>query len=401
MKKIVFALGIFLTTSSMFGNNQPYHINLSTGLNVFDDAEYLEDSAVYGVSATFYEKETLSYALQLGYERLTGVPYEGIRLSTDINRYSVNMLVDGEEELNVTPYLLVGGGYEQFSSLYEEYHDTKNQAFVNLGLGFKYRLSDYVNITLESKAIGQMDSKKLDYVTKVGLDVMFGGASTSKPMLLSGLEERKDVVREKKSLQKPKVLQPKVLQAKKKKWITPEVVEAMFSEKKETPSLPKEAEKEKSVMQMQAHLKALKEQMQASEEKLDQKLARLEALLVQKEREKALALQREKKKLLLEREKRLAFLEAEAKKRHAQKIAKLQAQKRARVKKLEAQAKAKREREAALQRAALRKAKRLEEEKRALKAKKEKEAALAAKFKEEQEKTDILHIANGMVVFAD
>ncbi len=176
MRKAILSLALILVTSVAAGENkQPYHLNVHTGLNVFDDESHLENGSLIGASATFYERETESYALQLGYERLSGINYEGIILDTDIDRYYINMIVDGDEELSITPYILLGGGYEHISRIYEEYTKTKSQGFLNAGLGFKYRLNDYFNITLEARAMGMLDSESVDYVSKLGLDFMFGG----------------------------------------------------------------------------------------------------------------------------------------------------------------------------------------------------------------------------------
>lgn len=456
MRKSILSLALILATYASAGDKQPYHVNIYSGINVFDDISQLENGSLVGLSATFYERETQSYALQLGYEHLGGIAYEGIVLDTDLDRYYMNMIVDGEEELNITPYILLGGGYENVSRVYEAYHDTQSQAFINAGLGFKYRISDYFNITLEAKTLGKLDSESIDYVGTLGLDFMFGGKWHKKAPILEALEKPKVIERAK---VKPAV--KKIKEAKKQKWITPKVVEEMFDEKDQ-----EKVSKDTSVIKMQKSLKAFKAQMAENEALLAEKLAKLERDLVEKTKqkeqerlhkmkeEKALATEKKLEAETLGKEKkRLLALKAEAESKHLEKmritqekIAKAQAAAKAlvmkkevdkqrvkentlaqlaierkkaevlRLKKKEAANKKRLEKiRVAQEKAAKAEAERIAKEERiaaekelaeynrvrALQEVEEKKTAELAQLKAEEEKTDKLLIRNGMVVFAD
>jgi len=451
MKKTIVSLALLLATNMMAGSKQPYHVNVNAGLNIFDDSTHLEDTSLYGVSATIYEQEAKKYAFQMSYEHINKAEYEGIVLDTSINRYSINMIVDGDEELNITPYILLGGGYESLSTIYEEYPDTKNQAFLNAGLGFKYRLNDYFNVTLEGKALGKFDSESVDYVAKFGLDFMFGGKSEKKAPILEALGKPKTVERPK---VKPII---KELKKAKPKWITPEVVAEMFDESRQ--EVPAKKVEDSAIADMQAHLKVLKAQMAKNEALLTAQLAKLEEGLASKKREEAkveepVTMQsvheKAKKKAMLAKEKaRLALVEQaailkkqEAKKalmaeERANKLKKEKREKAARLKKkrIAAQRKAKAAKRAAMlkakklaqakakaaKKAAMLKAKKLAQAKAAAAAelaefkrqkalqlaeekrlaKEAEEKAAAAAQKAEQERVDVLYIRNGMVVFAD
>lgn len=319
MRKSLLSLALIVASYASAGDKQPYHVNIHSGITVFDDANHLENGSLVGASVAFYERETLSYALQLGYERLNGIAYEGIVLDTDIDRYYMNMIVDGEEELNITPYILLGGGYENLSRVYEEYADTKSQAFINAGLGFKYALNDYFNITLEGRALGKLDSESIDYVGKLGLDFMFGGKWDKKAPMLEALGKSKVI-------EKAKVKPPlkEVKKEKKKKWITSEVVEEMFAEKDQerVDTKPLSLAEDASVVKIQESLKSLKIQMAQREALLADKLAKLEIELVEKTK------QREQKRLL--------SLQAEAEAKHLENMRITQAK----IVKAEAMAKA-------------------------------------------------------------
>ncbi len=396
MKKILFSLVLLSATYGVANEKKLYHVNFNSGMTIFDDSIRLEDNAMYGVSVCIYEKETASYGLELGYERLNGVAYEGVKLETDVDRYFVNMLVDGEEELSITPYLLFGGGYENMSQIYTPYKEITSQAFINAGLGFKYRLHDNVNITLEAKAVGKFDTESIDYVGKIGLDFMFGNQKEPKEDVIEVLDEVKEV---KKLAQKP--LPPKHVKEvkQKKRWITPEIVASEFSEIDQGKIYGERIQEDKHINTMQKSLRELKRQMAENEQALVEKLAKLEQELSQKREIIASEDARLKaERLHLAQEKKA---KQEEDRRHAEALAK-----KAKLKKIAALKKAKR-----LARAKkIARQKALAEYKRIRLAKEAEERRLVAekKAKEEiavlkaaQEKTDVLHVANGMAVFAD
>ena len=360
MKKSLLTLALIMATcTTAQENKKPYHVNIHAGLHVFDDASYLVDSAAYGVSTSIYENESQLYALQLGYEHLNTVSFEGIDLTTDINRYMLNIVVDGEEELGTTPYVLIGGGYESLSTVYSEYTQTKNQAFLNAGLGFKYRISENFNMTLEARALGKFDSESLDYGVKLGLGYMFGTRWQKKPKQLFALEEPIQEVK-RRTNNKPIIKQVE----KDKKWITPEVVEEMFSaQNQERVSIaPESIVQDSSIVKMQEKYKTLKAQMVRNETLLSDKLATLEAMLS---------------------DKKLALSKAKKDKVEAQRIAKEK-----RIVRTQAFVQAPKEQSEY-------------ERLRVPKEKKEKLMAEIALEKEVHEQTDNLYIRNGMVVFSD
>jgi len=429
MKKILLSFALLSATYVGAGEKKLYHANLNSGMTIFDDSARLEDNALYGVSISMYEKESASYALEIGYERLNGVAYTGIQLETDIDRYFVNMLVDGEEELSITPYVLLGGGYENVSRVYAPYDKTKSQAFINAGLGFKYRLHDNVNITLEAKALGKFDTESVDYVTKLGLDFMFGNQHKRKDDVIEVLDEVKKV-----TALSP---QPSVKQVKKKKrWITPKVVETDFSEKNQDKIFGEKTHEDDTINTMQDSLRAIKMQMAKNERALVEKLATLENELAEKKQmlaevevasskpikrditrvivshknmqraenmrlEQVAKAEQEEVNRLEKKRKRLAKvarLKEKLKKQKALKKAKrvARAKKKAEKKALAEYKRIRLAKEAEdrrLEKARLEEIKRIEAQKKV--------AAEKAVLKAAQERTDTLHVANGMAVFAD
>jgi hypothetical protein len=428
MKKILFSLALLSVTYGMAGEKKLYHVNLNSGITIFDDSVRLEDNALYGVSVSMYERESASYGLEIGYERLSGVTYDGVELKTDMDRYFVNMLVDGEEELSITPYVLFGGGYENISRIYTSYDKTKSQAFVNVGLGFKYRLHDNVNITLEGKALGMFDTESVDYVAKLGIDFMFGNQSKSKENVIEALDEVQKV-----TVIPPKPIVEQVKKPEKRRWITPQVVESEFAERDQDKIYGEKIQDNSAINTMQESLKALKMQMAKNERALVEKLALLEKELAEKKQMLTeveagdvtsherlqedenirLVQEREAKQLREQRQNMLKIKRMEQKRRRLAKIAaqKAKMKKIADLKKAKRLARAKKvaEQKALAEYKRIRLAKELEErrlekarlaELKRIEAKK-REQAEAAALKAAQERTDVLHVANGMAVFAD
>ncbi len=380
MKKIILYLASIAVVNLHAADKKPYHLNVSAGMNVFDKTSHLDNGSFYGASLSIYEKETQKYALQLAYERLSGIAYQGIVLDTDIDRYAINMVVDGDEELQITPYIMIGGGYETLSHIYQSYPDTKNQGFINAGLGFKYRLNDYFNISLEGKAIGKLDSESVDYVTKVGIDFMFGGHRPSKPKMIEALDKVEPVAQKVSPPPRIKPVVPTVpKEEKKKKWITPEVVATMFNEKDQD----KQVEKDPSLLKMQNHLTAVKSDFVQKEARMTQKLTKLETAL-QQEQKKARIVQKEAALKVAEEKKKLEAFTQKIQSQYAQQMQEA-AKKIAKAEKLAAALKAKQiAKEAEAKRLALAK----------IAAKKRAEEENARKLKQ-------LLAANGMSVFSD
>ena len=172
MKKIAITLSLIAITSLMASDNIRAEIALTAGHNKFDSASKMEDASLFGIRATMYEDEVNKYGLQVGYEGATGIQFSGTSEQTDLHRIFSHLVVDGEEEYSVTPYLFLGGGYE---FLTDEIKGEPSQGFLDLGLGFKYFFDNNFKALLETRAIGKFDTRDLDFNVNVGLGYAFGG----------------------------------------------------------------------------------------------------------------------------------------------------------------------------------------------------------------------------------
>ncbi len=189
MKKRILTLSLLVVTALSASETFRTEVDVTAGYNKFDSASRLDSTTFYGIRATMYETEVNRYGLQLGYEGAFGTDYEKSKLDTDIHRLYTHLVVDGETEYHVTPYLLLGGGYEYLS---DEIKGEPSQGFVDLGIGFKYHLNDYLNLLFEMRGIGKFDTRDLGFNTNLGLGYVLGGRYEDKIKPIEALDKKED-----------------------------------------------------------------------------------------------------------------------------------------------------------------------------------------------------------------
>lgn len=189
MKKTIVTLSLIATTSLFAYDTFKTQVAVTAGYNKFDSASKMEDTSLFGIRATVYENEVNMYGLQVGYEGATGIDYEDSSKKTDLHRIFTHLVVDGEEEYDVTPYLFLGAGYEYLS---EEIKGEPSQGFIDLGLGFKYFFDRNFNVLLETRAVGKFDTRDLDLTTNLGLGYMFGGKKSLKQKPIIALDKNEE-----------------------------------------------------------------------------------------------------------------------------------------------------------------------------------------------------------------
>jgi len=172
MKK--FALYTFLSLSSLLvaGDVIKYEIQPTIGYNSFDNSSEMESAFMYGIRGTIYPNSYYGY--RLSYERSDNVHYDqstqSAEKTTDVQRISGQILISGEEEYQVIPYILLGVGYEMLS---DEIRNDVSQGYVEGGIGFKYHMKNDLIFDLEAKAMKKFDTDDLDYMVNFGLGYLF------------------------------------------------------------------------------------------------------------------------------------------------------------------------------------------------------------------------------------
>ncbi len=228
MKKTILTLSLITMTSLVASDSLKTEVALTAGYNKFDSASKMENASLFGIRATVYENEVNMYGLQVGYEGSTGIEYAKEGKKTDLHRVFTHLVVDGEEEYDVTPYLLLGLGYEYLS---DEIKGEPSQGFVDLGLGFKYSFNKNFNLLLETRAVGKFDTRDLDITTNIGFGYVFGGkySAIAKPIIaLDDHKQHKENMTPERKINIVKIPSPKVAS-----YQYPEEVTAMTIDKGE------------------------------------------------------------------------------------------------------------------------------------------------------------------------
>ena len=172
MKKIILTLSLMAVTSLMANDTMRTEVDLTAGYNKFDSASWLKNTTLFGIRATMYETEVNKYGLQVGYEGMPGIKYEKSSKKTDLHRIYSHVVIDGEEEYSIVPSLFLGGGYEYLT---DEIKGEVSQGFVDLGIGFKYHVTENINVGIETRAIGKFNTRDLDFNVNLALGYMLGG----------------------------------------------------------------------------------------------------------------------------------------------------------------------------------------------------------------------------------
>ena len=181
MKK--FALYTFFTLSSALIASEgiKYEIDPVLSYNNFDSSSKMESTFMYGIRGTLPANDY--YAYRLSYQRSDNVHYASsaqfTEKTTDVQRISGQVLMHGEEEYNVVPYILLGLGFESLSD--ETTHDV-SQGYVEGGLGFKYNLYNNLYANVEGSVLKKFDTDDVDYIVNLGFGYMLGNP-INKPKL--------------------------------------------------------------------------------------------------------------------------------------------------------------------------------------------------------------------------
>ncbi len=188
MKKLIVGTLLSLSCAAVLQADMSLEIAPVVGYNSFDSSSSMSDDVVYGIRATAHMNSLYGY--RLGYIRADDIKYSptvGSKKRTNMQRITADLLVSGEEEYNVIPYFLLGGGYEMLSA---ETSKDVSQGFVNGGVGFKYLISSSVNATLEGKALKKFDTSDLDYMVTFGFGYTFGEQANTPEMEESSMFDK-------------------------------------------------------------------------------------------------------------------------------------------------------------------------------------------------------------------
>ena len=165
LKVLSISLAVAISLQADMANSNRVMVDLGANLNKFDKDSYLskKNSWFYDLRATIYDSVVDKYGFMLSYSGAFGVDYRANiqkQKDSDVHRLLANMVIDGEEDLYITPYIYGGAGYEYLS---DEIKSDKSQGIADLGIGFRYYLGSGFYSALEGYGIYKFDTKDQDY----------------------------------------------------------------------------------------------------------------------------------------------------------------------------------------------------------------------------------------------
>jgi len=167
MKKILLTV---LSAASLFAaDTQSFQLTPTFGKNYSDSASKMTNSdLLYGLKGTWQNAK--GFGAEIGFESGSDILYTGEDTTTSLTRVFGHVNMYGESSYDITPYALLGAGYEFLST---NIKGDPDQGFIDGGAGFSYNLFSYLNLNLEARAVYKLDSEDIDYTGNLGFAVAF------------------------------------------------------------------------------------------------------------------------------------------------------------------------------------------------------------------------------------
>lgn len=96
---------------------------------------------------------------------------------SDLERGSINLYYDAFSDSKVSPYIIIGGGYEK---LHRTYQDIKSQPFYQAGIGIRMDLSKKVELSTQLKYLKKTKTKTDEYIASLGVGMIFSDECETK-----------------------------------------------------------------------------------------------------------------------------------------------------------------------------------------------------------------------------
>lgn len=143
--------------------------------NYSDDSPRFDDGEVLlGIRANGYITKQIS--VQLGVEA-SKENKMGDGGDTDLERGMLNLQLDVPSKGKVTPFALVGAGYEKLHR--EAPQNVDSQAFLNVGAGLRYSVNNRVDLVAEARAIHKVEDSDNDIIGSIGVGYKYGNTCQS------------------------------------------------------------------------------------------------------------------------------------------------------------------------------------------------------------------------------
>ncbi len=146
--------------------------------NYSDDSPRFDDGEVLlGVRANGYITKQIS--VQLGVEASKNNKM-GDGGETDLERGMLNLQYDVPSKGKVTPFAMVGAGYEKLHR--DAPQNVDSQAFLNAGAGLRYSVNNRVDLVAEARAIRKIEDGDKDIIGSIGVGYKYGNTCQASPV---------------------------------------------------------------------------------------------------------------------------------------------------------------------------------------------------------------------------
>jgi len=140
----------------------------------------IDSQKAYGLRFQMNDWNLLGFVPELSFDRTTSTDYDPNVGDTTINRYAFNGLYDFKDfSETVTPYLLLGVGYEDVS---DEKLGYDSSAYGNYGAGLKWNVYEDIALRAEVKHLLRTDDGGNELYYGIGLSIPFGEKASEQPM---------------------------------------------------------------------------------------------------------------------------------------------------------------------------------------------------------------------------
>lgn len=139
----------------------------------------IDSQKAYGLRFQMNEWGVLGLVPELSFDRTTSTDYDPNVGDTKINRYAFNGLYDIKDfSETLTPYLLIGLGYEDVS---DEKLGYDSSAYGNYGAGVKWKVYKDISFRAELKHMLRVEDGGDELYYGIGLSIPFGEKSSRMP----------------------------------------------------------------------------------------------------------------------------------------------------------------------------------------------------------------------------
>jgi len=172
--KRVFAIALLAVSLEAADHSLYNHsVEIVGGYGFDSSATHLDDDWSFGFRYN-YNMETYSMwepgAFQFAFDYMWSDSYNNVALDTSVTRFGTNILWYADNDSDITPFLMVGGGLQFFS---EERNGNEDGAFGTLGGGVEYQLRGDFSVMAEGKWM-YAGSGHEHLLTNFGMKYSFG-----------------------------------------------------------------------------------------------------------------------------------------------------------------------------------------------------------------------------------